>query len=52
METTSDWGPVLLGGVLVAGLLIALYSSVRRAARRDATMSEEELAQRDKDDAW
>jgi|APAra7269096714_1048519.scaffolds.fasta_scaffold14352_4 hypothetical protein len=52
METTSGWEALLLGGVLVAALVIAIFGSVRRAVRRDASLSADELDQRDKDDAW
>lgn len=48
----SGWEELLAGGAAIAVLVGLLALSVRRAVRRDSKLSEAELTQRDKDDAW
>ena len=48
----SGWGEWLVAGGAAAVLIGLLALSVRRAAQQDRKLSEDELIQRDKDDAW
>lgn len=52
MEAISGWSEWLLGAAACAALIVILWSSARRAVRRDAQLTPEERIQRDKDDAW
>ena len=45
----SGWSALLVGGGAAVVLIGLLALSVRRAARHDLKLSEEELIQRDKD---